>query len=84
VADGQVLRAGFPPVPGRRMTSAAAATTAPEAALTDCMGSTACAYPFKSGADGQKCRTHADEASKRKSMGALVSGGGADGTKTFR
>src|SRR5215469_1230988 len=24
VADGQVLRAGFPPAPGRRMTSAAA------------------------------------------------------------
>jgi hypothetical protein len=35
------------------MTSAAAVTTAPEAALTDCMGSTACAYPFKSGTDGQ-------------------------------
>jgi len=39
------------------MTSAAAtasgAATAPEAALTDCMGSTARACPFKSGADGQ-------------------------------
>jgi hypothetical protein len=53
VADGQVLRAAYPPAPGRRMMSAAAATTAPEVALTDCMGSTACADPFKSGADGQ-------------------------------
>src|SRR5215469_13866018 len=56
VADGQVLCAGFPPAPGRRMTSAAAVTTAPEAALTDCMGSTACASPFKSGADGRNTR----------------------------
>jgi hypothetical protein len=39
------------------MTSAVAtasgAATASQAGLTDCMGSTACAYPFKSGADGQ-------------------------------
>src|SRR5262249_21070484 len=52
-ADGQVLRAAYPPASGRRMTSAAAAATAPEAPLTDCMGSTACISPFKSGADGQ-------------------------------
>jgi len=74
VADGQVLRAGFPPAPGRRMTSAAAATTAPEAALTDCMGSTACAYPFKSGADGQNAeRTPTRVASENQWATASVS-----------
>src|SRR5262249_7593233 len=73
-ADGQVLRAAYAPAPGRRMTSAAAATTAAEAVLTDCMASTACADPFKSGADGQNAeRTPARVASGNQWARASVS-----------
>jgi hypothetical protein len=60
------------------MTSAAAtasgAATAPEAALTDCMASTGCVSPFKSGIDGQNAeRTPTRVASENQWATASVS-----------